>query len=155
MKGHTKVEGLVLPTLAKLPGIKVDLTRNEDDWENWSFDGFLTEIRKWLKRNENDDDWEKCREEKRTEYSRHRGAFMTTEERWPRCFYCRKKHWPDHCDTVVDKKERKEILRRKGACFKCGGNRLMKNCMKRSCFVCQGKYHSSLHEERDQEPEEY
>ena len=32
MKGHTKVEGLVLPTLAKLPGIKADLTRNDGDW---------------------------------------------------------------------------------------------------------------------------
>lgn len=64
MKGHTKVEGLVLPTLAKLPDTKADLTRNDDDWGNWSFDDLLTEIRKWLKRNENDDDLEKCREEK-------------------------------------------------------------------------------------------
>ena len=36
MKDHGKVEGLVLPTLAKLPGIKADLTTNDDDWENWS-----------------------------------------------------------------------------------------------------------------------
>ena len=79
---------------------------------------------------------------------------MTTEKRGPRCFYCPKKHLPDQCDTVVDKKKRKEILRRKGACFTCGGNHLMKNCMKRGCFVCQGNHNSSLHEERDQKPEE-
>ena len=154
MKDHTKVEGLVLPTLAKLPGIKADLTRNDDNWENWSFDDLLTEIRKWLKRNENDDDLEKCREEKRPEYSKHKGAFMTTERRGPRCFYCPKKPWPDQCDTVLYKKERKGILRRKGACFKCGGNHLMKNCMKRGCYICQGNHHSSLHEEKDQKPEE-
>ena len=154
MKGHTKVEGLVLQTLAKLPGIKADLARNDDDWENWSFDHLLTEIRKWLKHNENDDDLEKCREEKRPEYSKHIGAFMTTERRGPRCFYCPEKHWPDQCDTVLDKKERKEILRGKGACFKRGGNYLIKNCMKRNCYICQGNHHSSLHEERDQYPEE-
>ena len=141
MKGHTKFKGLVLPTLAKLPGIKADLTRNYDDWKNWTFDDLLTEIRTWLKRKENDDDLEKCREEKRPEYSRHGGAFMTTEKRGPRCFYCPKKHWPDQCDTVVDRKERKEILRRKSACCKCGGNHLMKNFMKRGCFVWQGNHH--------------
>ena len=108
MKGHTKVEGLVLPTLAKLPGIKADLTRDYGNWENWSFDDLLTEIRKWLKRNENNDDLEKCREERRPKYSKHRGAFVITEKRGPRCFSCPKKHWPDQCDTVVDNKGKKE-----------------------------------------------
>jgi len=82
----------VLPTVTKLSGIKADLTRNDDDWANWSFDDLLTEIRKWLKCNENDDDLEKCREEKRPEYSRHRGAFMTAEKRRARRFYYPKKH---------------------------------------------------------------
>ena len=41
-KGHTKVEGLVLPTLANLPGIKADLIRNDDNWKNWSFNNLLT-----------------------------------------------------------------------------------------------------------------
>ena len=70
----------MLSTLAKLPGNKADLTRNDDDWENWSSDDLLTEIEKWLKHNENDDDLEKCRKEKRPEYSKHRGAFMKTEK---------------------------------------------------------------------------
>ena len=30
----------------------------------------------------------------------------------------------------------------------------MKNYMKRGCSICQGNHHSSLHEERDQKPEE-
>ena len=32
MKGHQKVEGLVLSTLEKLPGIKSDLTRNDGNF---------------------------------------------------------------------------------------------------------------------------
>ena len=79
---------------------------------------------------------------------------MTTEKRGPRCFYCPKKHWPDQCDTIVNRKERKEILRRKGACFKCGEDHLMKVCMKGGCFISQGNHHSSLHEEKAQKSEE-
>jgi len=30
---------------------------------------------------------------------------------------------------------------------------LMKNCMKKGYFVCQGNHHSYLHEERDQKPD--
>ena len=44
MKGYQKVEGLVLSTLEKLPGIKSDLTRN-DEWELWTFDELLKELR--------------------------------------------------------------------------------------------------------------
>ena len=51
MKGHQKVEGLVLSTLEKLPGIKSDLTRNDENWELWTFDELLKELRIWLKRN--------------------------------------------------------------------------------------------------------
>ena len=87
-------------------------------------------------------------------FSRHRGTFTTTEKRGPRCFYCPKKHWPDQCDTVINKKERREILKRNGACFKCRENHLMKSCTRRGCFICQGNHHSSLYEERDQKPEE-
>ena len=34
MEGKTKVEGLVLPKLAKLPGMKADLSGNDENWEN-------------------------------------------------------------------------------------------------------------------------
>ena len=50
MRGHERVEGLVLSTLEKLPGIKPDLTRNYENWETWTFDELLTELRIWYKR---------------------------------------------------------------------------------------------------------
>ena len=49
---------------------------------------------------------------------------------------------------MTDSKERKEFLKKKGLCFKCGQNHLIKDCNKRGCFICQGNHHSSLHEER-------
>ena len=51
MKGHQKVEGLVLSTLEKLPGIKSYLTRNDENWELWTFDELLKELRICLKWN--------------------------------------------------------------------------------------------------------
>ena len=53
MKAHTKVEGLVLATLEKIPQITPNITRNDEHWESWGFDELLTELRKWLKRNYN------------------------------------------------------------------------------------------------------
>ena len=40
------------------------------------------------------------------------------------------------------------MLKKRGLCFKCGENHLMKDCKKRGCFICKGNHHSSLHEER-------
>ena len=51
MKAHTKVEGLVLAALEKIPQIKPEITRNDVHWESWGYDELLTELRKWLKRN--------------------------------------------------------------------------------------------------------
>ena len=48
---YTKVEGLLLATLEKIPQIKPEITRNNEHWESWGFDELLTELRKWLKRN--------------------------------------------------------------------------------------------------------
>ena len=45
MRGHERVEGLVLSTLEKLPGIKPGWTRNDDKWEMWTCDEPLTELR--------------------------------------------------------------------------------------------------------------
>ena len=143
MDGDGKVEGLVLSTLDKLSGIKADLTRNDDNWETWGFDQLLQELRKWLKRHHNEEKIEQGRESKGSSKT-----FLTSEKRGPHCFYCPNKHWPDQCNVITDTKERKEMLKKRGLCFKCGENHLMKDCKKRGCFICKGNHHSSLHEER-------
>ena len=37
--------------MKKLPGIKPDLTRNDEKWEMWTYDELITELWIWLKRN--------------------------------------------------------------------------------------------------------
>ena len=68
----------------------------------------------------------------------------------PRCFYCSNLHWPDHCDIVTNVQSRKEFLKRRGLCFKCGEKHLVKDCRKTGCFQCKCNHHVSIHEERKQ-----
>ena len=148
MGGHGKVEGLVLSTLDNLLGIKADLTRNDDSWETWGFDQLLLELRKWLKRHTNEDKMEQSREFKGSSKT-----FLTSEEKGPRYFYCPNKHWPDQYNVITEVKDRKEILKKRGLCFKCGENHLMRDCKKRGCFICKDGHQSSLHEERSRNEE--
>ena len=108
MKGHQKVEGLVLSTLEKLPRIKSDLTRNDENWELWTFDELLKELRIWLKQKYVDHSIGSFVNDKVTDHTKYKSkSFLTSTKRGPRCFYCPDKHWPGQCDKVTDPKERK------------------------------------------------
>ena len=66
-------------------------------------------------------------DDKLTDHRKYIGkSFLTSAERGPRYFDCPYKHWPDQCDKVTDPKERKDFLMKKGLCFGCGQNHLMK-----------------------------
>ena len=45
--------GYVSLTLDKLPGIRADLVRLDDDWHEWKFFHFLEALRKWCEKNPN------------------------------------------------------------------------------------------------------
>ena len=45
------LKGLVVSTLNKLPQVKPDLVRIDDDWEDWDMKSLLKAIQGWLKRN--------------------------------------------------------------------------------------------------------
>ena len=158
MGAHKKVEGLVISSLEKLPHVKPDITRNDENWEQWTYDELLEELRKWLKRNQVEDNTSRRNFEKPA-YTGERKyrAFMVTDEKWkpkekakPRCFYCPRSHWPDHCDTITDVQARKDFLKKRGLCFKCGEKHMVKDCRRRGCFQCKGNHHVSIHEDRKQ-----
>ena len=46
-----EINGYVRMTLDKLPGIRSDLVRMDDDWQEWDFPRFAEAIRKWTLRN--------------------------------------------------------------------------------------------------------
>jgi len=45
------IKGYVRLTLDKLPDIRADLVRTDDDWHDWDFDHLLKALQKWTERN--------------------------------------------------------------------------------------------------------
>jgi len=46
-----EINGYVQLTLDKLPAIRADLVRLDDDWQQWEFRQFVEALRKWSERN--------------------------------------------------------------------------------------------------------
>ena len=46
-----KLQGFVMTTLNKLPHVKPDLVRVDENWEEWSIKDLIDTIQKWLRRN--------------------------------------------------------------------------------------------------------
>ena len=45
------IRGYVRLTLDKLPGIRADLVRLDDNWQEWGFPQLVESLRKWCERN--------------------------------------------------------------------------------------------------------
>ena len=95
-----EVNGYVRMTLNKLEGIRGDLVRTDDDWQEWKFDQLVEALRKWTVRNppksDEDPDHEKppswkppLKPPPKFPKSRDR-MFNSRQEEWkPRpCVYC-------------------------------------------------------------------
>ena len=46
-----KLQGFVMTTLNKLPHVKPDLVRVDENWEEWSMEDLIDALQKWLRRN--------------------------------------------------------------------------------------------------------
>ena len=46
-----ELHGFVLATLNKLPQVKPDLVRVDENWEDWSMEDLIDALQKWLRRN--------------------------------------------------------------------------------------------------------
>ena len=46
-----EINGYVRLTLDKLPDIRADLVRIDEDWQKWTFPGLVDALRKWTTRN--------------------------------------------------------------------------------------------------------
>ena len=51
MKKLNETKGYVRNTLDKLPGIRADLVRLDDSWQDWGFCELVEALRKWTERN--------------------------------------------------------------------------------------------------------
>lgn len=66
-----------------------------------------------------------------------------------RCVYCEGEHYSASCKSVVNAKDRKDMLRKSGRCFVClKTNHKSKDCNSpRTCRHCNNKHHQSICEQ--------
>ena len=83
-----EMNGYVRVTLDKLQGIRADLVRNDESWQDWKFQQLVEALEKWTVRNPIPLS-DKGNPEKGNGYSKSYQAKQTKSE----CVYCEK---PDH-----------------------------------------------------------
>ena len=86
------LKGLVVSTLNKLPQVKPDLVRIDDDWEDWNMKQLLSALQGWLKRNKTEEvptkEHENPRKKERNWYTQKGGEFTNGKGKGPVCIYC-------------------------------------------------------------------
>ena len=141
----SQVNGFVRPTLDKLPGIRADLVRLDDEWQEWGFPQLVEALRKWCERNP------VISEEQGGSDPRFKGGkflHLRQEQSKPRpCVYCNSdQHKSVACDKMVDVASRKKELAAKKRCFNCTGlKHRASECRSLStCLKCKAKHHTSI-----------
>ncbi|XP_028412574.1 uncharacterized protein LOC114535467 [Dendronephthya gigantea] len=148
-----KLSGFVMTTINKLPHIKADLVRADDDWEEWSMEVLLLNLQKWLRRNKVED----TSNQKETRYKKPEGHWYQKSSGPPKphCVFCsNNEHWSDQCKTVKRLADRKKFFAEKNLCFNCGRTGHRGNqCRSRGCLKCKARHHTSLCDKNEDDQE--
>jgi hypothetical protein len=130
---------LVLPTLNKLPNIKADLVRTDEEWEEWRA------LQKWLKRNELEAGKETGEKRRERHMFSQKGEGAQTH-RGPHCiFECKESHWGDTCPVYDTLEKRRRFFSEHRLCFNCARSGYRENkCRGRGCYKCKARHHTSL-----------
>ena len=147
-----EVTGYVRMTLDKLPGIRADLVRMDDDWQEWEFSQLVEALRKWCERNPiplNERRHDAFTSDKGSKQQRREKVFQVKQHEWkPRpCVYCDStEHKSSECQKVKSVTERKRLLSVNKLCFNCTGekHRATECRSKFTCQKCSGKHHTSI-----------
>ena len=104
-KGET-LTGLVMTTINKLPHVKPDVLCIDDEWEQWSMEDLIENLRKWLKRNEPEEQMDSPPDTTKREkhwFSKVEGRASVSKpsKQGPNCMFCKESHWGDACPTYA------------------------------------------------------
>jgi hypothetical protein len=142
LKKLDEVKGLTTMTLDKLPAIRGDLVRSDNEWESWNLEQLADALRLWIRRNPADP----SREEEQKK--RRERAFTTNRGDRPRgCVYCESsEHKAIECTKFTTVADRKQILVKRKLCFNCAmGCHPAAHCQsKKSCQKCSKRHHTSI-----------
>ena len=141
------VNGYVRMVLDRLPGIRSELVRDDDDWHEWRFPELVNALRRWTERNPVTTTGHDG-PQRRDDRNRDR-MYQTGDRSFPSrdCVYCQSKtHKSVQCTTLTTVDDRKKFLAENRRCFNCtGAQHQARNCKsKRNCAKCNGKHHTSI-----------
>ena len=121
------IKGYARLILDKLEGIRADLTRVDDDWQEWGFSQLFEALRKWTERNplptENKSGNQDDKEQGPGKNSR-RDNLLQAQQQWKHrpCVCCETiDHKSSDCTKVAHIVDRKRILAAKALCFNYTG----------------------------------
>ena len=137
-----EINGYVRLTLDKLQGIRADLVRTDDDWQDWKFPQLVEALEKWTSRNPKPHS-----DDNRNHPYKHPNKAYQTKQQKLECVYCGKpEHKSADCQTVKTTSERRKILSEKKLCFNCTGSKhRASDCHStKTCLVCKSKHHTSI-----------
>ena len=144
MRKLQQVNGNVSLTIDKLSGIRGDLARNDDNWQDNDFFELCEALRSGTRRNP-------LQPQQQSEKNNRRriGAYTTRQQHAKArvCVYCNEAlHKGIECQRVSSVRERKRILINKKLCFNCTGmkHRASECSSKTTCQICSKRHHTSI-----------
>ena len=148
MGKEKEIRGYVRPTLEKLPGIRADLVRLDEDWQEWGFPQLVEALRKWCERNPVPLDSHRGGNSGRPDKGGGR-AFQAKQEDWKlkTCVYCKSsEHRSVDCEKIKGVADRRKYLCTNKLCYNCTGtkHRAAECLSKTNCQKCNGKHHTSI-----------
>ena len=141
MRKFNEIKGYVRNTLDKLPGIRADLVRLDDSWQDWRFCELVEALRKWTERNLKIIASEKNRKRDNVYHTKER------EQKSRSCVYCEKDgHKSSDCKAVECVSDHRLKLAEKKLCFNCTGSKhkASKCRSTKTCQICNEKHHTSI-----------
>ena len=130
-------------TLDKLPGIRADLVRLDNNRQEWDFCQLVDSLRRWTERNPKT----AGNSEKNL---RRENLFQVRDKDQKLAFvyvYCEKPgHKSSECELVIETPQCRLILSKEKLSFNCAGS---KHCASdfrsnKTFANCKGKYHTSI-----------
>ena len=145
---------MTISVLDKLTGIKADLVRGQENWQDWDLPRLVQALKKWRDVNPatEGNNFESMTTPSKRPGSKSR-IFDAESMDKRRCVYCDDaSHISRDCTRVSTIDEGKRMIAQKRMCLNCTGPKLhAAECRSRMCCQkCRQKYHTSICNQGDQ-----
>ena len=151
MKKLETAQSTVYTLMDKLGPVREVIVQKDDDWEEWGLEELVEHLRRYIERNPLQTDATThivTKEEKPARYGRRDQdkLLFNVKQGKSICIYCDStEHSSAKCTRVLDVVSRREVLKRKRACFNCATpGHQASSCRARGCHRCGQKHHTTI-----------